>query len=181
VCDRELFIWLNPYLKGGYTMIEVKELLEHLKKMDKNSNEDWMNNIEQRKKEELKFHDKDRDAAIKQNLSKDEYDQIYGNRRFYKVINSSLKYVENWITNNARGKIFLDYACGNGGNAMRAARSGAALSIGIDISRVSIENAKREAEAAGLTNCIFVQADAENTRLPEKSIDVAICSSCCII
>jgi SAM-dependent methyltransferase len=61
--------------------------------------------------------------------------------------------------------------------AIDAAKAGAALSIGLDISSVSIANARRDAAAAGVAaNTYFVQADAENTKLPDHSIDVAICS-----
>lgn len=71
----------------------------------------------------------------------------------------------------------MDYACGNGGNVIKAAKYGATLAIGLDISRVSVENAKREAEKAGVNkNTYFIQADAENTMLPDDSIDAIICS-----
>ena len=73
--------------------------------------------------------------------------------------------------------MFLDYACGDGGSAIRAAKAGASLAIGIDISPVSIQNARRDAAAAGVSeNTFFVQADCENTRLPDVSVDRIICS-----
>lgn len=46
----------------------------------------------------------------------------------------------------------------------------------MDISSVSIQNAKIIAENKGITNIRFFQADAENTKLPNDSIDVIICS-----
>ena len=57
-----------------------------------------------------------------------------------------------------------------------AAQSGASLSIGLDISDISIKNAKEEADRLGLNNIYFLQADSENTKLPDNSIDAIICS-----
>jgi ubiquinone/menaquinone biosynthesis C-methylase UbiE len=75
------------------------------------------------------------------------------------------------------GKVFLDYACGDGGRAIQAARAGAALAIGLDISDVSVRNAERAAAAAGVADrCRFVQGDCEDTGLPDECADVILCS-----
>jgi ubiquinone/menaquinone biosynthesis C-methylase UbiE len=74
------------------------------------------------------------------------------------------------------GKSISRLRRGNGENAIRAAQNGAILSIGIDISSVSVRNAQGAAEQRGLKNCLFIQADCENTQLPDNSIDVIICS-----
>lgn len=84
--------------------------------------------------------------------------------------------MQNWIQLESKDKIFLDYACGNGGNALVAAKSGATLSLGFDISGVSVANARNFAAEEGLNNIVFFQADAENTKLPDNSIDAIICS-----
>ena len=84
--------------------------------------------------------------------------------------------MENWIKEEAKGSIFLDYACGNGGNARCAAKSGALLSLGFDISSISVNNAKGFASDENLTNIRFFQADAENTELPDNCVDRIICS-----
>ena len=82
---------------------------------------------------------------------------LHGNKKYYSTTRLSKEYVDNWIEENAKGKVFLDYACGNGGNAIAAARSGAVLSIGLDISDVSVENAKQAAQAVGISeHCKFV-------------------------
>ncbi len=74
--------------------------------------------------------------------------------------------------------MFLDYACGNGANAILAAESGARLSLGIDISEVSVSNARDVAGeiTPSLTNIRFFQGDAEATGLLENSIDRIVCS-----
>jgi ubiquinone/menaquinone biosynthesis C-methylase UbiE len=77
---------------------------------------------------------------------------------------------------NSEGKVFLDYACDDGMNAIYAVQQGAKLSIGIDISNISIINARKEAKHLGLTNIEFIQADAENILLPADSVKTVICS-----
>lgn len=82
-----------------------------------------------------------------------------------------------WIEKHCKDKIFLDYACGNGFNAIRAAKAGAELAIGLDISDVSIKNARESAKSEGVENNIFfLQGDCENTGLPNNCVDVVICS-----
>lgn len=153
------------------------ELLHALNEISKISNDTWLGSLEDRKRKELEFHDQERDRSRIASLDVDTFERFYGNKKYYKATGASKEYVEKWIENNVRGKIFLDYACGNGFNAINAAKAGADLAIGIDLSAVSIENARRDAESAGVMHATyFVQADAENTLLPESSIDCIICS-----
>ena len=138
---------------------------------------EWMRGLEERKVKELEFHDRDRDRAANAMLDEKEHAQLHGNKKFYSVIDASHDYVDEWIAAHAPGRVVLDYACGNGGSAIHAAACGASLAIGLDISRVSVENARRDAERAGVAhNTFFIQGDCENTRLPSDSIDVVICS-----
>ena len=121
----------------------MQKLLEQLNKLSQKTNAEWIKGLEERKLDELKFHDKNRDKTILSNLPKDTYEQLHGNKKFYKTVSKSSDYVNEWIKSNAPGKIFLDYACGAGGNAIKAAQAGAALSVGLDISRTSVENANQ--------------------------------------
>jgi SAM-dependent methyltransferase len=58
-----------------------------------------------------------------------------------------------------------------------AAQCGASLSVGLDISDVSVANAEQMAADQGLSdNTLFVQGDCENTGLPDNSIDSVVCS-----
>lgn len=152
-------------------MIKVKEKnlenVDKLKEYISNIEFDnvFFNNLSERKKEEMEFHDDDR---------KD--DSLTHNQYFYgDVTKKSLEYVDNWFKSNISGKVFLDYACGNGDNAIIAAQNGAALSIGMDISPVSIENCKKKSEKLGLNNIIFFVGDCENTKLPDNCIDIIMC------
>ena len=116
------------------------------------------------------------DNQVDQTSEGDTFEKFYGNKKYYSVVKRSNDYVENWIKTESNGKVFLDYACGNGTNARLAAKNGALLSLGLDISSVSIENAKKFAAEENLNNVRFFQADAENTLLEENSIDAIICS-----
>jgi ubiquinone/menaquinone biosynthesis C-methylase UbiE len=160
------------------SMIQRPERIrESLVELQKISNEEWIASLDARKKQELLFHDRDRDRATKERIDQDTYERFYGNKKYYSATADSKKYVDDWILRHARGNVFLDYACGDGVNAIKAAQAGAGLAIGLDISRVSVENAARDADAAGVSgNTFFVQGDAENTRLPNGCVDVVICS-----
>ena len=154
-----------------------EELLKRLEELGRRKNEEWLAGLESRKLEELRFHDKYRDSIRLSKISKDAYEKIYGNKRFYNTIQLSMDYVQKWLQQHAKGKIFLDYACGNGINAIRVAKAGAELAIGVDISDISVKNARESAYKEGVSdNTYFVQGDCENTGLPANCIDLAICS-----
>lgn len=153
-------------------------LLERISEIDKISDQEWKSGLAKRKLKELEFHDRDRDQSrVEKTISYDTYEKYYGNKKYYLATRRSRQFVKDWIATESKDKVFLDYACGNGGNAIAAAQIGAALSLGFDISGVSVENARNAAGEAGLNDNIrFFQADAENTKLPDNSIDAIVCS-----
>jgi ubiquinone/menaquinone biosynthesis C-methylase UbiE len=158
--------------------MDAENLRSHLGELDKKTSaEQWYAGLNQRKREELHFHNRDRDKHLTENLPKDTFEVLHGNKKYYSTVATSSNYVENWLKTHVKGKTFLDYACGNGGQALKAARFGAALAIGLDISDVSIKNARAEAEKNDLTQkTYFIQGDCENTGLPSESVDVILCS-----
>ncbi|MFZ4542326.1 MAG: methyltransferase domain-containing protein, partial [Rickettsiales bacterium] len=102
--------------------------------------------------------------------------KVHANKKYYAISAISENYVNSWIQREARGRVFLDYACGNGSRAIFAASRGAHLAIGLDISDVSVRNARGSAEQAGVGEaCIFVQGDCEATELPDESVDCILC------
>lgn len=154
-----------------------QELLQKLEVLAKKSKEEWLSELEERKIREMEFHSRLRDQNIIKTIDKDTYEKLYGNKKFYRTVQLSSDYVKKWIERNSKGKIFLDYACGNGSYAIWAAKAGAELAIGIDISDISIENARNFAKEEGVSdNTYFVMADAENTGLPDNCIDVGVCA-----
>lgn len=154
------------------------EMRRKLEELDRISDEEWLDTLDTRKKKELKFFDqKQRARREGEAAGTDTFDKFYANHKYYRTTELSRRYVREWVEKHARGKIFLDLACGEGTVAIQAAKAGARLAIGIDISRVSIENARQDAAAHGVTeNTFFVQGDAENTKLPDCSIDAVMCS-----
>ena len=158
--------------------LEITNLKNNLEKVRSLGNQYWMDNLEDRKRKELEFHDLDRHKnRIEDSKTSDTYEKFYGNKKYYKTVERSNKYLRDWISNCAKkGGVFLDYACGNGHNAILAAEMGVDLAIGIDISSVSVNNCISEARKRKIENIEFLQADAEDTRLPDNSIDYIICS-----
>lgn len=156
----------------------VTGLLEQIDRIDRIRNEEWLSSLSDRKRAELEFHNRDRDPDLieQAKAAEDTFEKFYGNKKYYSATDRSRLHVEHWIEHNAPGKVFLDYACGNGKYALLAARAGAELSLGFDISDVSVANCRRSAEAEGIDNVRFFQADAENTQLPPSSVDAVICS-----
>lgn len=151
-------------------------LREHLSAMEAIPDSEWMGSLDARKRKELEFHDRDRDRSKIPQLDQDTYERFYGNKKYYEATESSKRYVDSWIAKNVPGRVVLDYACGNGDGAIKAAKAGAELAIGIDISSVSVKNARADAAAAGVgERTRFVQADAENTKLPDASVDFVLC------
>lgn len=153
----------------------LRKKLHEIEKITGDSN--WMNGLDNRKKIEMEFHDLDRDKSRIESMDKDTYEKFYGNRKYYIAAEPPRAYLDDWIKKYAKDKVFLDYACGNGPMAIKAAKAGARLAIGIDISSVSVENAKKAAVEAGVeSNTCFIKTDCENTILPGNSIDIITCT-----
>jgi len=157
--------------------ISVTSLTEHLDRIERIPDQRWMETLDDRKLKELEFHDMHRDLKQKKSHDADTFEKLYGNEKYYQTTRMSVDYVDNWLKRTVPGKVFLDYACGDGMYAIAAAKAGAAYSVGIDISKVSVDNATEFARKAGVSDrCRFVQADAENTQLPNDCVDVVLCS-----
>ncbi|MEQ8211457.1 MAG: class I SAM-dependent methyltransferase [Lacipirellulaceae bacterium] len=154
-----------------------EDLIATLREIDRTGDDTWLANVEDRKAEEARFHDEKVDRHGKDRDAEDLQEKSRGNKRFYSTVEKSKQHTLQWISSHSPGKVVLDYACGQGSLAMHAARSGADLAIGLDISRTSILNARSDAKADGLEgNTFFLQGDCEATGLPDDSVDVMICS-----
>lgn len=131
--------------------------------------------MDKRKSAEAAFHNMARSQGASEFAA---HDSIAPNKRFYKVTQTSTDFMRDWLSANCGGKVVLDYCCGNGQNAIHIARDCDAMKcIGIDISDVSIENAKLAAKQSHVANRTeFLVADAEQTNLPANTFDVVICA-----
>ncbi len=151
----------------------IEAIVAALREADKKTNDEWLTSLSERKAAELEFHDRDRDPAVAVVDAGGTADTA--NKKYYSTVGLSRSHTDDWIRDHAKGRVFLDYACGNGNHAIAAASAGAELAIGVDISGVSIENCRRRAAEAGFSqNTFFVQGDCENTGLPSDSIDLVI-------
>jgi ubiquinone/menaquinone biosynthesis C-methylase UbiE len=126
---------------------------------------------QRRKQEEAAFHDRLRSAELLHDRASYEY--LTSNRRFYSIDRLSRRFIENWLISRCAGKRILDYCCGDGRYSFVVARHGG-KAIGIDISPVSIENCRREAERQGLSTLAeFSVMDAEAMSFADSSFSYA--------
>lgn len=163
--------------RSDQTMIgEIAALRKHIDRIAATRQAGWLSTLETRKLKELEFHNDHRSPGAHADQPRDVYEQLYGNKKYYATTALSDDYFDHWIHRHCKDKIVLDYACGNGVNTRRAARAGARLAIGLDVSDVSVRNAQRAATEEGLEqNVVFLQADCEETDLPPSCLDVVIC------
>ena len=152
-------------------------LLSAMQRIERANDEEWYEHLEARKQQESEFHDKMRDTAQIEKQGKDQYEEFFSNHRFYRTATLSRQYFFDWVNRYSPGKVVLDFACGDGDVALRAAEAGAELAIGLDISGVSVRNARKAAEERSLASRTrFLRADCESTGLPSSSVDVVICA-----
>jgi ubiquinone/menaquinone biosynthesis C-methylase UbiE len=122
-----------------------------------------------RQEQEAAFHDlvRNRDSA--------DYDKLNTNKKFYAITRSSVAFTEGWLAQMSVGKKVLDYCCGEGMMSLKLAKQGA-YAYGIDISPYSIEQAKKEAAAKGLSEKTnFSVMDAEKMAFEDNFFDVVVC------
>ena len=93
--------------------MRIDELRTELDRINRIGNENWLGSLDSRKRAELEFHNRDRDAEFQKVAAADSdtYEKFYGNRKYYAATRQSQKYTEQWIQRHAHGKVFLDYAC----------------------------------------------------------------------
>ena len=139
---------------------------------------DDLRTLEQRKIEEIAFHDKLRQGQHEQRWSPEAEkrlagDPLWSNFKYYAIEQDSLALMRQWVGERVRGATVLDYCCGNGDEALAARRNGAAEVLGIDISPVSIENCQQRARDEGLSDAVRFQVmDAEALDLPDDRFDL---------
>jgi ubiquinone/menaquinone biosynthesis C-methylase UbiE len=132
--------------------------------------------LEERKRSERQWANFSRDKRLA-NSRGETKEKHRGNAKWYATTQLSLKYRDAWLAERVPGRVFLDYACGAGLETLKAARMGAALAIGIDVSNISVANATHDAAREGLADrCVFIEGDCEATGLPDRSVDVILCS-----
>src|SRR5579859_23422 len=154
----------------------IDKLRAVLGRLGARNSSEFAASLEERKGQERQWANFSRDRRSSTNSDGTE-EQRRGNAKWCSTTQLSLEYRNAWLAEKVPGKVFLDYACGDGLEAIKAARMGAALSIGIDVSNVSVANAAGAAAREGLSEtCVFIEGDCEVTGLPDASVDVVLCS-----
>jgi SAM-dependent methyltransferase len=127
--------------------------------------------MEARKFEEIEFHNRLRDAATK--ADPEAYRALTANKKYYAVANASMEYYKQWLVDHCRGKVVLDFGCGDGEYSLFLAQSGVAKVIGVDISDISVDNTRRRLAEAGLADRgEFRVMDCEALEFPDGMFDV---------
>lgn len=150
------------------------QLMEVLDKLRSRNSEEFSLRLEERKKKEREWANfvRDPETVRVQESDNGELPAI----KWYSATQLSDDYRNQWLAKHVPGKVVLDYACGNGGQTFQAARMGASLAVGIDVSDVSVQGAARVAKRDGLSErCVFIEGDCEDTGFPDSSFDVILC------
>ena len=130
--------------------------------------------LEERKQKEKELHNLLREEGLK--LDKSKYEYYTSNKKFYSVVRSSRAFVNKWLLQRCQNKRVLDYCCGDGGISVFLAKNGAEA-IGIDISEVSVQNARQNAVREGVDkNTSFFVMDAEALKFEDDYFGIIICS-----
>jgi len=132
-----------------------------------------------RKKEQKDFYNKKiRDEVSNKRPKKKKlgYEHLAANKKFYSITRKSKKFVNDYLTQDCLGKRTLDYCCGDGGTALFLAEHGA-KAIGVDISDMSIKNAKAKALRKKLDKQVsFYVMDAESLKFEDNYFDLIVCN-----
>lgn len=92
-------------------------------------------------------------------------------RRFYDAISYGFALYRQRVSEEGKGRCVLEYGCGTESLAFDLSHIARQV-IGIDISDVAIEQARRILDQRGLANVEFVVDNAEAMQLPDNSVDV---------
>lgn len=133
-----------------------------------------MTNMTDRKQQESIFHDQR--ELDRHELSDEEYQRKYSNKKWYSVTRRSRKYVSEMLERDCKGKTALDYCCGLGDMSLELAKHGAFV-YGIDISEQSIKTSKQLLTGAGYGDrSKHLVMDAEKLEFEDDFFDVIVCA-----
>jgi ubiquinone/menaquinone biosynthesis C-methylase UbiE len=123
--------------------------------------------MEQRKETEIKYYDKGAGNILKDT---DWRGDLEG---FNPLALGSFQFFYSLLEKYCKDKIVLDFGCGNGIHSLFPLKAGAVKVIGIDLSSVSLEVARKRAQVKGFADKMeFKLADCEATDFPNNSFDV---------
>lgn len=116
---------------------------------------------ESRQEREREFHN--------QEYAEDDREPVL---KYYSVTGSIISAYEQHLFSYCRNRKVLDYGCGRGSDTCKLAEHGAEV-VGIDISDVGIQLARKQAEEDGLAdNIVFSVGDCESLCFADDSFDM---------
>ena len=93
--------------------------------------------------------------------------------KFYAAIGYGFDLFRRRVREEAAGRVVLEYGCGTDGLAFDLATVARAV-VGIDISDIAIEKARRIAALKGLDNVTFRVDNAEAMQFADRQVDVVV-------
>ena len=90
----------------------INLILRNYLSMVPRKNSNWINNLQQRKIEEINFHNLDRKKKDDVIIQKQKDLDIHANRKFYSITNGTREFILNWVAINSKGKVFEFYTNG---------------------------------------------------------------------
>lgn len=127
------------------------------------------NSMKTRKQKEIKYYDKRAKEWLRNKFKKEKNS---GSKEFSPFVLNSYEFLKSFLKNKCSGKRILDYGCGDGINSTWLAEYGGEI-IGIDLSKESLQIAKRRAEKEKMEERVkFLPMDCENLELPDNYFDI---------
>jgi len=121
--------------------------------------------MELRKEKEIEYYD----SQMEKHSEAEEEKDFEG---FNPLLLKSFQFCYRWLEQNSRGKMLLDYGCGNGIHSTWPAKNGAVV-VGIDLSEKSLDVAKTRAQREELEDKTrFFKMDCEKTGFKDDSFDI---------
>ena len=126
--------------------------------------------MEQRKLEEIQFHDNIRSLDI----DDPHYERQHSNRKFYSIGRRTETFPKEWLLQRCANRRVLVFGCGSGAQSFYLAKANAQVA-GIDISSVAIGLARKRAIQEGVEkNTSFYVMDCEAMAFPDNCFDIII-------
>jgi len=124
-----------------------------------------------RKKIEIEYYDKKAEEWLdKEKIKKKETADFEG---FNPLLLDSFRFCYQWLKENCKNKVVLDYGCGNGIHSVPLAKMGAKKVFGIDLSEKSLEIAREKIKKEGLEGKVeFQKMDCEKMEFPANFFDI---------
>jgi len=121
--------------------------------------------MEERKQKEREFHNL---------LQKKHSEDRRSSDKFYSIVRRSDALMKSWVRARSENRWALDYGCGDGSYTILMAKGGA-QAVGIDISDVSLQNAKKCAVQEGIDRrAQFLVMDCESLAFADNSFDIIV-------